>query len=363
MIACYATARALFNDPRLGKDVEAISAIARHKLAQAGRDTTLPPFYSQHMLMSDPPEHSRLRGVVSRSFTPDRVERLRPRIEAICASLLDSLPLDRPVDLIEGFAFDLPVLVIGELLGVPAVDRNQLREWSTALIQERPEVSLPAGGAVLSYLRALIATMRVSPSDDLLSELASPAGGGEVRLSEDELLSTALLLLVAGHETTGNLIGNGIHWILAQPQHIDALQRMSETMPSAIEELLRHDPPVSTTTMRFTREPVEVHGIEIPAGELVLFSLAAANRDPAQFVDPDTFCPGRDGVGHLAFGYGRHYCLGASLARVEAEIALRGFVRRFPQARLAVDASSLKRRAAPLMNGFEQLPVWLAAVN
>ncbi len=362
IIACYATARTLLNDLRLGKDVEAIGAVARRKLAESGLDARHAAALLQqpHVDGRSTGAHASTRRRPAAPSPPDGSPNFTAaRSSRSIAALLDQLPLDRPVDLIGGFAFDLPVLVIGELLGVPAADSSRLREWSAALIQERPEVSLPAGRALWGYLRGLIAAKRASLGDDLLSAMCEPALDGEARLSDDQLLSTAMLLLVAGHETTGNLIGNGIHWLLTEPERAETFRRHPETLPPALDELLRHDPPVSTTTMRFTREPLIVHGIEIPAGELVLFSLAAANRDPAQFSDPDTCRPGRDEGGHLTFGHGRHYCLGAPLARAEAEIALGQFIQRFPQARLAVDVTALKRRPAPLMNGFEQLSVRL----
>jgi len=354
LITGYAEARAALADPRLSKHVpgwhpEPDSIFASLDL---------------HMLNSDPPDHERLRKLVNKAFTARRVERLRPRITAIAAGLLDDMSAqrDRPeVDLLASFAFPLPITVICELLGVPAADRDDFRTWSATIVSDTsaPEVFQAHATAMLRYFTALLAAKRDEPRDDLLSALIAARDEGD-RLSENELLSMAFLLLVAGHETTVNLIASGLLALLLNPAELARLRADPALIGGAVEELLRYVNPVNNATFRCATEPVEIGGVRISRGDPVLVALSGANRDPARFGDPDRLDLGRDGAGHLAFGHGIHYCLGAPLARLEAEIAFSGLLARFGSIRLAVPATSLRWRPSTLIHGLESLPVRLA---
>jgi cytochrome P450 len=354
LITGYAEARAALADPRLSKHVpgwhpEPDSIFASLDL---------------HMLNSDPPDHERLRKLVNKAFTARRVERLRPRITAIAAGLLDDMSAqrDRPeVDLLASFAFPLPITVICELLGVPAADRDDFRTWSATIVSDTsaPEVFQAHATAMLRYFTALLAAKRDEPRDDVLSALIAARDEGD-RLSENELLSMAFLLLVAGHETTVNLIASGLLALLLNPAELARLRADPALIGGAVEELLRYVNPVNNATFRCATEPVEIGGVRISRGDPVLVALSGANRDPARFGDPDRLDLGRDGAGHLAFGHGIHYCLGAPLARLEAEIAFSGLLARFGSIRLAVPATSLRWRPSTLIHGLESLPVRLA---
>ena len=354
LITGYAEARAALADPRLSKHVpgwhpEPDSIFASLDL---------------HMLNSDPPDHERLRKLVNKAFTARRVERLRPRITAIAAGLLDDMSAqrDRPeVDLLASFAFPLPITVICELLGVPAADRDDFRTWSATIVSDTsaPEVFQAHATAMLRYFTALLAAKRDEPRDDVLSALIAARDEGD-SLSENELLSMAFLLLVAGHETTVNLIASGLLALLLNPAELARLRADPALIGGAVEELLRYVNPVNNATFRCATEPVEIGGVRISRGDPVLVALSGANRDPARFGDPDRLDLGRDGAGHLAFGHGIHYCLGAPLARLEAEIAFSGLLARFGSIRLAVPATSLRWRPSTLIHGLESLPVRLA---
>ena len=350
LVTGYAEARAALTDPRLlklpdGWRPEPDSLLAAIDL---------------HMLNLDPPDHDRLRKLVNKAFTPRRVEQLRPRITAITAELLDDMSTRTEVDLLAAFAFPLPVTVICELLGVPVADRDQFRAWSATIVADTvsPERFQADATAMVGYFRTLLAARRREPADDLLSALIS-ARDEQDRLSENELLSMAFLLLVAGHETTVNLIGGGMLALLLNPGELARLRADPALLGSAVEELLRYVNPVNNATFRFTGAPVEIGGVPIGPGEVVFVSLSGANRDPSRYADPEALDLGRDSRGHVAFGHGIHYCLGAPLARLEAEIAFRGLLERFGSITLAVPADELRWRPSTLIHGLESLPVRL----
>jgi len=350
LVTGYAEARAALTDPRLlklprGWRPEPNSILAAIEL---------------HMLNSDPPDHERLRKLVNKAFTARRVEQLRPRIAAIAAELLDDMSTRDEVDLLTSFAFPLPITVICELLGVPVADRDEFRAWSATIVSNTisPDVFQAHATAMTSYFRKMLAARRRAPADDLLSALVA-ARDDEDRLTEDELLSMAFLLLVAGHETTVNLIGSGMLALLLNPGELDRLRADPSLLGTAVEELLRYVNPVNNATFRFAGEPLEIGGQQISPDEVVLVSLSGANRDPSRYADPDRLDLSRDSAGNLAFGHGIHYCLGAPLARLEAEIAFGGLLERFGSMTLAVPADSLRWRPSTLIHGLEALPVRL----
>ncbi|MQA84912.1 MAG: cytochrome P450 [Streptosporangiales bacterium] len=339
----------LLADPRLAKDIRRFAHL---------RDVALPPELNLHMLNLDPPDHTRLRRLVTKAFTARRVEALRPRIEQIAAELLDAMAQQRSADLIEAFAFPLPITVICELLGIPSGDRGDFRRWSNAVVSGRAtRDELPeAVAGLIAYAKKLIAAKRAEPSDDLLSALTA-ARDEDDRLSEAELISMIFLLLIAGHETTVNLIGTGTFHLLTHPDQIALLRDDPSLLPSAIEELLRYDGPVEVATTRITAEPVEIAGVTIPAGEPVLVALAAVDRDPDRFPGPDRLDLTRGDAQHVAFGHGIHYCLGAPLARMEGQIAIGALLSRFPSLALAVRPGDLVWRPGLLLRGLAALPV------
>jgi cytochrome P450 len=300
---------------------------------------------SNLLLFLDPPDHTRLRRLVSKAFTPRRVEELRPRIAELVDALLDEVDGEPTFNLLEALAFPLPVIVICELMGVPAEDRDSLKEWSTAASRlldpdvegETLELGLLAGMGLAGYFDALFEERRRQPQDDLVSGLVAAEEEGD-RLSADELRAITVLLFIAGHETTMNLIGNGTYALLQHPDQLALVRDDPEMARSAIEELLRYDGPVHVTA-RVPTEDIDVGGTPIAAGERMVVALGAANRDPAQYPDPDRLDVTREDNRHLTFSHGIHFCLGASLARVEGQAAIPRLLQRFPDLALAAEPS------------------------
>ncbi|UUN27406.1 cytochrome P450 [Streptomyces sp. FIT100] len=370
LVTGYEDARALLADPRLSKDMRVGKDLVPRNFAdprkqaeflkEAGERSQFPHVLSVHMLDSDPPDHTRLRKLVGRAFTARRVESLGPRITALTDELLDGVARHERTDLMEGLAFPLPFTVICWLLGVPPHDRAEFRRWSNLLVSGAgTEEVRDASADMIAYLRALIAGKRAAPEDDMLSDLVIATDEGE-RLSSDELIAMAFLLLVAGHETTVNLIGNGALALLRHPAVREQLARDASLWPAAVEEFLRYDGPVTNATWRFTTEPVPVGDVVIPEGEFVTISLGAAGRDPRRYEDPDRLDVTRGNAAGLAFGHGIHHCLGAPLARLEGRIVLSRLFARLPGLRLAVDAGELRWRSSLMMRGLEELPVLTA---
>ncbi|MBM4270244.1 MAG: cytochrome P450 [Deltaproteobacteria bacterium] len=288
------------------------------------------------LLMIDPPDHTRLRRLVSKAFTPRVIERLRARTEELVATLLDDMARRPDPDLIRDLADPLPLLIIGELLGVPVEDRARLKSWSNDAVGILDPLQAEGGIAGIvrafdelrTYLHDVFADRRAHPREDLVSNLVAVEEQGDV-LSEVELDSLCLLLLVAGNETTTNLIGNGVLALLNHPAERRRLQDDPSLAKSAIEEMLRYDSPIQATD-RVVLEPLELHGRRLAKGDVVGLLLGAANRDPARFADPDRLDVGREDNAHLAFGHGVHFCLGAQLARLEGQIAITRLLERFP---------------------------------
>ncbi|MFD7746536.1 cytochrome P450 [Streptomyces sp. NPDC059698] len=351
LVVGYELGRDLLADQRLSKRWSRASPALGIGKVSAGTS----------MLSSDAPDHTRLRKLVAREFTARRMERLAPRVQEMTDGLLDAMLAapDRTADLVEALSFPLPMAVICELLGVPFLDREKFRTWSgQAVSSVDPAVRASSAEAMTGYITGLLADKRAEPGEDLLSALIHTADEDGDRLSGDELIGMVWLLLVAGHETTVNLITNGVHSLLAHPDQLAALRADFSLIDNAVEEILRFEGPVETPTYRFTTEPVEVGGVVIPGGgELVLVAMSDANRDPARFPDASRFDITRDARGHIAFGHGIHYCLGAPLARIEARTAIRSLLERCPDLRPAADPATLTWRTGMLMRGPLSLPV------
>ncbi|MEU4209391.1 cytochrome P450 [Streptomyces sp. NPDC026206] len=351
LVVGYDEVRATFNDPRLSKD-----------WAQASHDLGLPVIASgPHMLILDQPHHGRLRKLVAKEFTARRVEAMAPRVQELTDRLLDAMLAgpDRRADLVDALSFPLPIGVICDLLGVPDLDQESFRHWSNTAIGSAPaKVKAQAAGEIAAYLAELVAAKRERPGDDLLSALIRTTDEDGDRLSPEELLGMAWILLVAGHETTVNLISNGVLALLRHPGQLAELRADFGLLDNAVEEMLRYDGPVETSTYRFTTEPIDIGGTVVPGGgELVLAVIADADHDPARFPEPGRFDIHRDARGHVAFGHGIHYCVGAPLARLEAKIAIRSLLESCPDLALDAHPAALTWREGLLMRGPHHLPV------
>jgi cytochrome P450 len=315
----------------------------------------------RNMLDADAPDHTRLRGLVHMAFTPRLIENMRERIQRLTDELLDAIQIRGRMDLIRDYALPLPTTIIAEMLGVPDRERHKFHRWSNAIVSTVPGrwqmlKVIPSLIALLRYIRRLVRTRRAAPRDDLVSALVEVHEAGD-RLSEDELLAMVSLLLIAGHETTVNLIGNGMLALMEHPRQMERLRDDPGLIKPAVEELLRYDGPLETATERFAREDVAIAGITIPRGEMVFAVLASANRDERQFDHADTLDLTREPNRHLAFGQGIHFCLGAPLARLEGQIAINTLLRRIPDLRLAVPMQTLRRRPGLVLHGLKSLPV------
>ena len=357
VITGHAEARAALADPRL------VKGGSRNAPYVDELEPETAAGLNHHMLSADPPTHTRLRKLVSMAFTRRQVERLTPDIEALCARLLDDveaqLAATGEADLVASFAYPLPMTVICDLLGIPVSARTDVREWIGPLLAGGVgtfEAYAGAARRMLAFMRDLIAEKRREPADDLLTALIE-ARDGEDRLTEDELTSMVQLLFIAGNDTTVSLIANGTLALLTHPSELAAVRADPSRWPAAIEELLRFDGPAQVPLPVSTAEPVEIAGQTIPAGQVVIVSLLAANRDPARFPEPDRLDIARDTRAHLAFGHGIHHCVGAPLARLEGRIALRALFDRFPDLTLAAAPASLEREPALLFNKLTSLPV------
>jgi len=356
LVTRYAEARALLNDPRLSKD--RVGAAALFPAGTAGPHGSV---LNENMLLKDPPDHTRLRQLVVKAFTARTVDGLRPHIERIADELLDEMDAAAPdgaVDLMESFAGPLPIRVIGELLGVPSGDRDKFKTAVDPILTSTDADELrPALAALTSLLSNLIASKRAAPADDLLTALVEASEDGD-QLSEDELVAMAYLLILAGYETTVNLIANGILALLQNSAQLAALRAEPTLLPTAVEEFLRFESPLNLATVRFTTVAIRVGDIDIPENELVMIGLLGANHDGDRFGDPDRLDISRSPNPHLAFGHGIHYCVGAPLARLEGEIALGRLLARFDRITLD-DNAILRYRESTLMRGLETFPVQL----
>ncbi|MEU7582438.1 cytochrome P450 [Streptomyces sp. NPDC041068] len=363
LVTRYADARQALADQQLSKNP------AHHdEPAHAKSKTGIPGERSAnlmtHLLNIDPPDHTRLRRLVSKAFTPRRVAEFAPRVQELTDDLIDRFVEEGTADLIHEFAFPLPIYAICDLLGVPREDQDDFRDWAGMMIRHGGG---PRGGVARSvkkmrgYLAELIHRKRLDPGDDLISGLIRASDHGE-HLTENEAAAMAFILLFAGFETTVNLIGNGMYALLTHPEQRERLQKAIQEgdtalLETGVEELLRFDGPVELATWRFATEPLSIGGQDIAAGDPVLVVLAAADRDPARFDDPDTLDLSRRDNQHLGYGHGIHYCLGAPLARLEGQTALATLLRRLPDLQLAADPADLRWRGGLIMRGLRTLPV------
>ncbi|WP_217558826.1 cytochrome P450 [Paenibacillus sp. GbtcB18] len=339
---------AMLKDPRLVKDMR--KYVPQNEPEAAGASSYVGKMFEwlrnmPNMLTADPPDHTRLRRLASKAFTPQMIEGLRPRIQQIADELLDAVQERGEMDLVADFAYPLPITVISEMLGIPAADRSLFRGWTQKLLQA---AAVPSQGSTVAeealeefigYIRTLLDDKRRNPGTDVTSGLVQAYEQGD-KLSENELLSTIWLLIIAGHETTVNLIGNGMLALLQHPGQMRLLRETPSLLPGAVEEMLRMEGPIVIAS-RFAGEDIAMHGKVIRQGEIVLLSLATANVDPHKFPDADTLDITREENEHLAFGKGIHHCLGAPLARLEGQIAFGTFLRRLPELRLAVEPERL----------------------
>jgi cytochrome P450 len=364
LVVGYEEAKLLLNDTRLSKDMQAAFSSGEGVLAEG-----LPgPAFAKHMLAVDPPDHTRLRRLVASAFSLRRIEGLEPRIREIVSSKLDALAeegSDATVDLVPNFAFPIPFTVICELLGVPEPDRAPFGNALMALLSptDTPEQYARAkvgSDAVVAQLSSLVETKERVPGDDLVTALIRARDGDE-RLDHQELLSTLLQLIIAGHDTTTSLLGNGVVALLRHPDQLAVATADPDHLSGLVEEIMRYDAPVPHSTFRYASEDLEIAGVTIPAGGQVIISLAAANRDADRFADADRFDIERRENRHLAFGHGIHFCLGAPLARLEGVVALGALLRRFPDLRLAVPDDELHwgHGDGLVLRGLSALPVVL----
>lgn len=362
-VSRYADATAVLRDDvHFCKDVRHAQGEEAHvRAAREGQQPSVQQAINRNMLFSDPPDHTRLRALVNQAFTPRRVEAMRPRVQAMADDLLTAVFPAGQMDLIAAYALPLPLAVISEMLGIPPADRQAVCDWSQAIIAPGSR-GLAARlrrrklKRLVAYLRDLFAQRQAAPADDLISALVQAEEAGD-RLSEAELSSMVALLLVTGHETTVNLIGNGALALLGHPDQLALLREEPDLWATAVEELLRYDSPVETSTTRWVRRDVTFGGRLMRRGDVVRVAIAAANRDDACFAQPDRLDVQRDDRRHLSFGMGIHYCLGAPLARLEGQIALQTLFCRLPALRLAMPESQLCWRPGVLFRGLESLPL------
>jgi len=318
-------------------------------------------FLDKHMLNLDPPDHTRLRSLVSKTFTARRINGLESRVQEMADALIDKVMDQGEMDLIDDYAFPLPIIVISEMLGVPTSQRNNFRRWSEIFINEpvtpaQKEEFKSQMPKFVEYLGQIIAQRREYPEDDLISDLIKVEEAGDT-LSEEELYSMIILLIVAGHETTTNLIGNGVLGLLEHPDQLALLRAEPARIDDAIEEILRYDGPAERATLRWAAEDVTIGDQNIQRGQPVVVSLASANRDEKRFQRPDVLDITREDKRNLGFGFGIHYCVGAALARMEGRIAINTLIQRLPGLRLQESVDTLSWRVSHLIRGMDHMPV------
>jgi cytochrome P450 len=361
MVTRYSDVRALLADARISKDGRRVNELfARHAESPDKRPAAVDDNVAAHMLNSDPPSHVRLRRLVGKAFTERRVKVMRERIEKITDELLDRMAGKPRIELIEELAAPLTITVLAELLGVPPEDRTVFRTWTNTLVgaNHTAEEVATASIAVTRFTEDLIEAKNAVPGDDMFSALVEAAEDGD-RLTKDELVAMVFLLVVAGHDTTLSMIGNGVYALLRNPDQLALLRKDPSLLPGAVEELLRYEGSVSLATFRFTTDDVPLAGVTIPAGEIVVVALGSANRDTEKFDHADQLDITRRLGSHLAFGHGIHYCAGAPLGRLQVEIAIGRLLDRYPKLALAAAPEDLRWKSSTIMHGLVSLPVTL----
>ena len=362
LLTRYSDVLEALRDRRLSSDRTSPYAASPIQEPMQERMAPINRILSNMMLMSDPPNHTRLRSLANKAFTPRVVENMRSHIQAVVEQLLDEVEQAGRMDVISDLAYPLPATVICEMLGVAPEDRDQFKKWSDYLAgllgdisraAEQVEVAQRSALEMIDYLQGIITECRQNPRDDLISALVTAEEQGGM-FSEEELFSMFVLLQIGGHETTTNLIGNGLLALLQNPAELQKLRENPSLTETAVEELLRYDSPVQITS-RISMEDLEIGGKKISKGQMVSLFIGAANRDPAQFPEPDRLDITRQENRHLAFGFGLHFCLGAALARLEGQIAIGAVLRRMPHLRLAT--ADLEWDDNPTFRGLKALPV------
>jgi cytochrome P450 PksS len=358
LLSRYEDVNNLFKDSRFVK--RRYSAMTPEQLR---KQQWMPPMFrplERTMLDLDPPDHTRLRQLVQNAFTPRLIERMRARVQTLADQLLDKVSIKGEMDVIHDYALPLPMTLITEILGVPTPDHDRFHKWSKAIVSVNQFNSnwrvLPTMWKFVRYIRSFLRMRRAEPQDDLVSALMKAEEAGN-SLSEDELLAMVFLLLVAGHETTVNLIGSGMLELMRHPDQMEKLRREPSLIRIAVEELLRYTAPVFMSTERYAREDVTIHDVTISRGEMMLGVIGSANRDETVFDSPDTLDITREENRHLSFGHGIHFCLGAPLARLEAQIAINTLLQRMPNLHLKVAPHALRWRPSLILRGLEALPV------
>jgi cytochrome P450 len=360
LVVDYEHARRAFTDTRLSKRLDKGPSWFRERMVRNS------PVLTDNLLSADAPDHTRLRNLVSRAFTPRSVERLRPRIQEIVDDLIDDFPVPGVVDLMRSFALPLPLTVICEFLGAPVEDHHRFERWAVVLSQsayadgDDGQRRRQTSDEARDYFVELLAQRRQRPREDLFSDLIR-AADGDGMFTDEELVSTGIFLIIAGHKTTANLIGNGMHALLTHPDQLALLRADPSLVTSAVEEILRFGPPVERSSLRFATEDLVIGGQQVPRGSFVHVSVGAVARDPAEFADPDRFDIARTPNPHMAFGHGPHFCAGAPLARLEGVIAFETLLRRLPTIDLAAPADQLTWVAdSSISRGLHALPVRVA---
>ncbi len=358
LITRYSDVQDVLKDARFAKNPH--NAMSPEQLKKKPWIPSMFKPLEQNMLDLDSPDHTRLRALVHKAFTPRLIEQMRDEIQTLTDELLDAAEPKGSMDLIADFALPLPLTIIGRILGVPAEDNDKFHHWTKTLLSAGTKMNyfvvIPTIMSFMRYLKKLIKERRAHPKDDLVTALVQAKDGSD-KLSGDEVLAMIFLLLVAGHETTVNLIGSGSLALLEHPDQLEKLRIEPAIIKPAIEELLRFVCPVEMATERYAREDITIAGTTIPRGELVLAVIGSANRDANYFDNPDSLDVTRENNKHLAFGLGAHYCLGAPLSRLEGQIAISTLIRRMPNLRLSIAPDQIRWRGGIILRGLEALPV------